>query len=693
MSNVTTVEITPNKSLLPKLWNTGYTISEAIAELIDNSLDARIEWEVMEIRVQILDDSIAVSDKWTWMDFDWLKKAVTLAETAKKKGKLWHFGLWLKTACLWLWHRFKIRTTKKWDPKEYSVEFDETKWQKTEKRELDIIENDAVVDYHYTIVEISDLRTKNTIKDEKIIKWIQQRFSHFIGEVRIFVNWNEVEAVFPKIVESTKIEIDEPCCNWKWRLTWWVWLMEKSNQWDHYWLHCYKYKRLIVPFNKIWFKPHPTLARIFWEVNMDFVETTHDKREFERETPEYREAEAIIAKALINWRILADARTAQWKEKEKKEIKRETNNWNKETQKAVTKVAKKIQQSWWKVELPKQDTVKIWKSFESKENVITNKVSQAITKKETDWLKLYEIEFGWQKFSFTHSFEPLWAEQTRKMWTYDSDKKILRIISNSDFSAYFACNDLPFLATIHVAESLTELILKDTENENNLEEFMKIYISLLRTSSSLKEEFEEVESEDNLDENVENIYENDDKEDEENNLEDEQDSITDEYDDIAFDHPGYEKPEEWYNNSERNADWTHKVTWTIYWPDRYDINWWNPEWFHKETRTRYNPKWFDRYWFDKHRFKEDWVHENGTMYDDFWFDKDWIHKDTHTKRDLDGFNIDWENEYWFLRTWYHKNWTKYDDFWFDKDWIHKDTHTESNLNGETQYYCHKYLKH
>ena len=434
---------------------------------------------------------------------------------------------------------------------------------------------------------------------------------------------------------------------------------------------------------------------------MDFVETTHDKREFETETPEYREAERIIMKKLVEWKILAQARTAQWKEKEKQEVKRETNNWNKETQKAVTKVAKKIQQSWWKVELPKQNTVKIWKSFESKENVITNKVSQAITKKETDWSKLYEIEFGWQKFSFTHSFEPLGAEQSWKMWTYDSDKKILRIISNSDFSAYFACNDLPFLATIHVAESLTELILKDTPNENNLEDFMKIYISILRTSSSLKEEFEEIEvDEDVSNESVENFNENINKKgDEEDKSEEEHDDalhedeeIEDEwYDDyLATEGPVFEEPVN--DNSERNADWTHKVTWTIYWPDRYDIDWWSPELTHRDTRSKYGPDWHDYYWFDKHRFNRDWMHENWTMYDDFWFRKDWTYRDTWKKHDDEWYNIDGVNDYWFKRDGYHINWTKYDDFWFDVNWIHKDTHTETNWNWETQYYCQKYLK-
>ncbi len=42
MSEKTRVNITPDKSLIQKLGLTGYKTEQAIAELIDNSIDARI---------------------------------------------------------------------------------------------------------------------------------------------------------------------------------------------------------------------------------------------------------------------------------------------------------------------------------------------------------------------------------------------------------------------------------------------------------------------------------------------------------------------------------------------------------------------------------------------------------------------------------------------------------------------------
>ena len=104
-------------------------------------------------------------------------------------------------------------------------------------------------------------------------------------------------------------------------------------------------------------------------------------------------------------------------------------------------------------------------------------------------MRKHEIEFAWKKLYFTHSYEHLWAEQSWKIWKFDSENNIINIYTNKDFPVYFACNDLPFLATIHVAESLTEFLLEWKMNENSLDDFMKIYIAILRISSNLKEDF------------------------------------------------------------------------------------------------------------------------------------------------------------------------------------------------------------
>jgi len=47
---------------------------------------------------------------------------------------------------------------------------------------------------------------------------------------------------------------------------------------------------------------------------------------------------------------------------------------------------------------------------------------------------------------------------------------------------------LPFLATIHIAEALTEFILSGKSNENSLTAFKEIFVAILRIASDMKED-------------------------------------------------------------------------------------------------------------------------------------------------------------------------------------------------------------
>ena len=103
----TQVDITPDKSLMPKMAQTGYSFVQAISELVDNSIDARLEGEPLQVKVELKKDSIQVMDNGTGMTEGEAARCLKLAHSTKK-GKLGEFGLGLKTACLSLGRRFKI---------------------------------------------------------------------------------------------------------------------------------------------------------------------------------------------------------------------------------------------------------------------------------------------------------------------------------------------------------------------------------------------------------------------------------------------------------------------------------------------------------------------------------------------------------------------------------------------------------
>src|SRR3989304_414426 len=86
------VHVPPDKTLFPKLGLGGYSIPQAIAELIDNAIDARIEGERIHIAVEIEGRAIVVTDDGSGMDADMLRNALRLAYS-QKEGKLGEFGL------------------------------------------------------------------------------------------------------------------------------------------------------------------------------------------------------------------------------------------------------------------------------------------------------------------------------------------------------------------------------------------------------------------------------------------------------------------------------------------------------------------------------------------------------------------------------------------------------------------------
>ena len=84
------VEIPPDKSLLPKLGLGGYSIPQAIAELIDNAIDAQMEGARLHVDVSFDSSKVVVMDDGAGMNAAGLRDAMRLA-FSQKEGKLGEF--------------------------------------------------------------------------------------------------------------------------------------------------------------------------------------------------------------------------------------------------------------------------------------------------------------------------------------------------------------------------------------------------------------------------------------------------------------------------------------------------------------------------------------------------------------------------------------------------------------------------
>ena len=479
---MTKIDITPDKTLFPKLGSSWYSIPQALAELIDNSIDARVDsW--MEISINLYSDKITIADRWVWMNFEEIKNAVILAKS-NKKWKLWEFWLWMKTSCLSLWKTFKVISKKVWESKEYKVVFDTEKWLKDDSWEIEVFEREISEDKHYTVIEITDLKSKTVQTAEKRLRDdIQIRFWHYLDEITIKLNWDRIFKKKVELSEWTTKEIDIKTNYWN--IKWWVALMKDSSQKGFYWFHTYRNNRLIIPFNKIWFSAHPTVARIYWELHLDFVPVTHNKKSFEKESDEYKTVEKLLDLELKD--IINEARKKKWEELQTKQVKDQTETWEVKTTEAIEKVVEKVSEDKINKTLPKKDIVSKTISDEEKEE-IEDTSNEIFEKYETSTNKELHINFAGENLKFTHVFDSIWAEKWPKSWKYCSSKKLITIISNTDFSTYYACKDLPFLALINISESLTEFLLNWKDNENSLNDYKRIFNMIIRIASDLKEE-------------------------------------------------------------------------------------------------------------------------------------------------------------------------------------------------------------
>src|SRR5579863_2051079 len=156
-----TISILPDRSLMPKIGQTGYSVSQAISELVDNSIDARVEGQLLTVEVRIRPEPglVEVSDDGAGMDEEQAANSIRLAHSSKR-DKLGEFGLGLKTAATSLGKKFEIVTKPLGSSEEFFLEYDEEKWLEIgdwTKHEMKF-RQDAEMKRSGTTIKVKDLR-------------------------------------------------------------------------------------------------------------------------------------------------------------------------------------------------------------------------------------------------------------------------------------------------------------------------------------------------------------------------------------------------------------------------------------------------------------------------------------------------------------------------------------------------------
>jgi len=487
------IDITPDKSLMPKLGHAGYSAPQAIAELVDNSIDAMIEGSRLEVAIKIGRNGIIVADNGTGMNKEEISKALKPA-FSKKEGKLGEFGLGLKTSCLSLGDKFTVKSKATNENMEYSVQYDSKQWmKKTEGWRLHLESKEVKNNKHYTVVYVEDLKVYYPNLQIIARTDLQKRFSPFIinDEVVIKVNKNVCVPESHKLIEGTKNEFNKATKAGHVIHGWYALLEEGSNK-GYYGFHTFRRNRMITTYDKIAIGEHPTISRIIGQIHMDHVPVTHNKREWIKESPEYIEAESILKEVFKA--LLSMARKKASQETVKDDLLREVKNWADKIAEAlqsdeIQAYAAKSKSLSEVVRAPKGE-LKEEVSIEQrspKEQPSEEKQKERAERdrhpKKKHEKKRDVIRIKGKSIEFRHDFRHLGEKEDWKKYFYEQGK-IIEVFTNIDFPAYSVTKDKSFYAVIHIAETLAEILIKEANEDYSSVDDLKELI--LRKASELK---------------------------------------------------------------------------------------------------------------------------------------------------------------------------------------------------------------
>ena len=290
------IDITPDKSLIKKLGLVGYRTEQAVAELIDNSIDARLGGtERIDVCLDFKLGRITVSDNGSGMDLDGLQNALTIARETKGDGKLGQFGLGLKSACSSLGKAFTLVTATPDSQSVFTARYDEDRWLQDQSRDwtnFEIDESGRKDDWHGTKITVS--KVKVPLYPNQLLNF-RRRFGIRYGpylesdQIRIRINSRDCQPSLPDLVEGSKRPVDVTTPSGD-RLVGWVGLLAHRSIKGDYGIHLYRNKRLISAFDKFGIRYHPDAARVVGEMSLDRVPVNFHKTGFLVESPEYRDA-------------------------------------------------------------------------------------------------------------------------------------------------------------------------------------------------------------------------------------------------------------------------------------------------------------------------------------------------------------------------------------------------------------------
>ena len=267
-------DATPDRRLLVDIGAANYTVPQAIAELVANCMDAKLEIDEcqvapIEIEIFVADDSVSIIDNGQGMARTILGEAMRLsaimdAVTGNTRIRKGMYGLGMKAACASLGMLWEITSRPSNDENEYVVEVDLEAWLKNanrtdwkmgvEKRKFNSNTSPLGTREHGTAIVVKRLRETFTIPTA-VTELLGMAYKpHLESGDKILVNGFEVNPKHYDLVEGSKIPINLPIGNAF--VTGWVGIDKKTHNDGNYGINIYREKQLVDAWNKDFIRAH-----------------------------------------------------------------------------------------------------------------------------------------------------------------------------------------------------------------------------------------------------------------------------------------------------------------------------------------------------------------------------------------------------------------------------------------------------
>jgi hypothetical protein len=500
-----TIDATPDPTLMDKVGQTGYSLSEMVAEIGDNSIDAAAEGQPVEIDVDLGETYIRITDNALGMTKAQLTDAVRLGKSSKK-NKLGQYGLGLKAACVAMGSKFTIDTRPPNSPETFRVIWDSDEWAAKGNWTFDIETLPASPKAsHGTVITVEKLKVRAGGKIATLRVDLGRRFAPFIrrGMATVRVDSKAVHA--PKIdyLQDATLKVPNPgtfdiTLTDGSRVHGSVGLMASSSQRGFYGFDTFRYGRMITTFDKFCFTHHPTLARIVGEIHMDNVPVTSNKREWIKESELYEEAVKKVRQAIAPY-MAESRRLAQSKEVHETPADKAMKERVKEglaqalgapELKEYTLPEKKVSNPGDPTQVPdpKGHTTIEVPGREVRDPPKNPTGTQTPTgtggqknPKKVDLTKMRRLRIKGRIFDYQHTWRNLGPEARWTEYAWNEDERILEIDSNADHPSVLVSQDRNFLAFLHVVDAIAQIIMK--ESNAGWEKYDEIREVLVRETS------------------------------------------------------------------------------------------------------------------------------------------------------------------------------------------------------------------